>query len=147
MRYTPILVLGGLLISCDSMLAGGNAKDQKALQGTWIPKSVIANGKESKKAGINMVIESNSFSIQKGDQVIVAGTFTLDSTKTPAHINMKIDKDQDAKNIGKTAQGIYEVNGNTFKWCSREPGGGNRPDSFTSEQGSRRLLVTFEKAK
>ena len=48
---------------------------------------------------------------------------------------------------GKTALGIYELDGDTLKWCANEPGGNERPKKFSSEAGTKYLLVTLKREK
>jgi hypothetical protein len=45
---------------------------------------------------------------------------------------------------GRQYLGIYEVGENTRKMCFA-PAGRPRPDAFTSEQGSGRILVELER--
>jgi len=48
---------------------------------------------------------------------------------------------------GKTAVGIYDLDGDTLKWCTNEPGGTERPKEFSSEADNKHLLVTLKREK
>ena len=43
-------------------------------------------------------------------------------------------------------QGIYELKGDELKICLSEPGG-QRPGELSAKEGSKRMLITFKKAK
>ena len=48
---------------------------------------------------------------------------------------------------GQTSLAIYEVDGDTFKWCAAEPGKDERPKEFTAKAGEARYMyVVFKRA-
>jgi uncharacterized protein (TIGR03067 family) len=63
------------------------------------------------------------------------GTFKVDPTMKPAAIDLTI--------MDKTALGIYQLDKNTLKLCTAEPGE-PRPKDFKAE-GDKRLLVTLQR--
>ena len=65
---------------------------------------------------------------------------------------MKKPKTQDfsqtseGENKGKTTLGIYEIDGDTLKTCSAEPGK-DRPTEFSTNPGSGHFLRVFKKER
>jgi uncharacterized protein (TIGR03067 family) len=136
--FTALLVLGGT-----SYLALGNEKDQKSLQGTW-------NGSAGDKKA-QMKIDGDKFTFVMGDST-ASGTFTIDGSKSPKHIDFAITKGSDEhtkKYEGKTSKGIFEFDGNKLKWAANEPGKDERPDAFQKkgDEKYKYLYIEFERAK
>ena len=71
------------------------------------------------------------------------GTYTTDTSFTPHHLDFHITDCSIPGYIGTTALSIYEVNGDTGRWCGSEPGSPNRPDSYNAI-GSRNYDLTRE---
>ena len=117
-------------------------KDRKALQGAW-----KAAGDDNKAGIVSMRIEGDKFVVTfKGDKT-VSGTYTIDPSKKPKTIDMKIVKasgNEVEKYEGKTALAVYEFDGAKLKWHSNEPGKEERPKGLTEETG---VLIVFERAK
>src|SRR6185503_17630943 len=59
-------------------------------------------------------ITGDKFVIKRGDQVIAAGTMKLDANKKPKAAEMTYTEGMDS---GKTFKGIYEIDGDTVKFC------------------------------
>src|SRR5207244_3615460 len=116
---------------------GGDKKDKKGnLQGTW------AAEKDGKKA--EMTFTKDMFSIVFDGEKKFQGTFKTDASKTPKHIDMKITEGD--KYQGMTALCIYEIDGDTLKWCANEPGKDTRPTAFADKEGGHLFLV-FKRVK
>lgn len=133
----PLVLIFTLSIASTSL--GDDKQDQKKLQGKWISTA----GKEK---GLVMTFDGNKFSLQDEENEF-KGTFTIDSAKTPKTMDLKItggkgDELDDYK--GKTSQAIYELDGQTFKWCAGEPGKDKRPTRFKENND---LYLFFERAK
>src|SRR5262249_2328783 len=107
---------------------GKTNPDKEAIQGTWIAESAQTEGKkigddQVKKCKISFngdKIELVGLSHGKGQ-----GTFTLDPTKKPQGIDMRIPDMDDVF-------GIYELDGKTLKLCLNA-GPGERPKEFTGK--------------
>jgi len=120
-------------------------KDKDKLQGTWNAVSGESGGKEQKEATEHsLVFEGDKFSVKKSEKVMVKGTFKVDASKKPKEIDMEIaDGPDDVK--GKTALGIYKLEGDELTWCVDEPGSGNRPKEFATKEGTKTMLVKLKK--
>lgn len=122
---------------------GGDA-DQKALQGKW---EGVIEGKDQ----LTFTFKDNKWTLQAKEkkEFSFSGTFKLDAAAKPKAIDLKIeggsDKEKTEKYIGKTSLGIYEISGDTLRWCASEPGNTDRPTAF--EKGAGHLLVEFKRVK
>src|SRR5207247_1506745 len=79
-----------------------------------------------------LVYDGNRWTIKVGDKTVAGGVFKIDATKSPKEID--IMDETGAKNE-KTKLGIYEVAGDTYKYCLA-PAGKPRPKDLTSKEGS-----------
>lgn len=125
------------------------AVDAKALQGTWQAQTQ-QRGDRTEEPEVTkqhrLVFDGEKFTIYKGDDVKVRGTFKLDAAASPATIDMKIaEGDDDPGAAGKTALGIVELAGDDLKWCSAQPGSDDRPKGFETA-GTQNMIVTFHRA-
>ena len=126
-----------VLLAAASFVHGGDGKKGK-LQGTWT--------KEKDGKTIELTFADGTFAISFGEKKI-KGTYKTDAKKDPKHIDMTI-KEGEPKFEGKTAHCIYEVNGDTLKWCANEPGKEGRPEAFPDTEGEgKTLYVIFKRAK
>ncbi|HWE40559.1 MAG TPA: sigma-70 family RNA polymerase sigma factor [Isosphaeraceae bacterium] len=122
--------------------------DAKKLQGTWRPTSSRENGRDQADFDkYRLIFKDESFTITKEGETILKGKFKLDPSKDPKTIDMEpTESKQKDDDVGKTAKGIYSFDGDMLKWCSSPPGeDGDRPTDFTSEEGTKRLLVVLER--
>jgi uncharacterized protein (TIGR03067 family) len=124
-------------------------KDQEALQGTWRPVSSEQGGKDQTDEAKDhtLTFEKDTFTVKKGDEVRVKGTFKLDPSKKPKAIDMTVTQGPRDDDKGKELHGIYELDKDTLKWCTSEPGGEARPKGFATKEGTKDLLVTLKKEK
>ena len=149
-KYLLTVVAAGLLLST-SLAADKDdvKKDQEALQGAWRAESSERGGKaqgEEAKEHL-LVFEKDTFTIKRGDQVLLRGTFKLDPTKKPKAIDMTVTEGRGDDDKGKEVHGIYELTKDGLRWCASEPGNADRPKEFTTKEGSKDLLVTLKKEK
>jgi uncharacterized protein (TIGR03067 family) len=132
------------LLTLASVVPAGDVKgDRGKLQGKWIAE------KEGKKA--HLTFDKNTFTIKLfAENQSIKGTFQVDAAKKPKEIDMTVtDADgTQARYKDKTSKGIYELQGDTWKWCANEPGRDERPSEFTEKQGDRKfLLLEFKRTK
>ena len=67
----------------------------------------------------------------------------IDPTKKPKTIEFTFTEGQLQ---GKTSLGIYELQGDTFKYCRAAPDK-PRPTEFSSKEGSEQTLVVYKREK
>jgi len=118
--------------------------DQKLLQGVWKIDSVEIDGAAvpaENISGLSVTLKGSSyiFHNQDGDH---PGTFKLDSSKQPKQMDIRPGDGPDA---GQSLPGIYEVSPDTFRVCYANKEGATRPGSFSTEQDSGRLLVSYKR--
>jgi uncharacterized protein (TIGR03067 family) len=115
-------------------------KEQEMFQGTWQLTGFTGGGNkkdDSETAQFKLVFKGNTITITgKGDDK--HGTFKLDSTKKPKHIDV-FPEDGGPKKI----EGIYELTGDSLKICGTEEG--PRPTEFKSPDGSNTILVELKR--
>jgi uncharacterized protein (TIGR03067 family) len=137
----------GLLVGSDSPKEEVK-KIQEKLQGTWKPVSVEQRG-ESKEDDEDhrLIFDGNKFRIKRGDDTMIQGTFKLDPSKKPKEIDMKITEDENGEHKGKTAIGIFALDGDTLKWCIAEPGTTERPKEFSAPADTKFMFITLKREK
>lgn len=145
---TSALLVTALILTGFSYLAVAgegkekDAKDKKALQGTW-------KGSAGDKKAI-LTFDGNKATFMMGEST-ASGTFTIDPAKNPKHIDITVTKGSDEHTMkyeGKTSKGLYELDGNKLKWIANEPGKDERPEAFPKDgEKVKMLYVTFEREK
>jgi uncharacterized protein (TIGR03067 family) len=137
MRIYRLLALSlGLLTPVDEPAKGDLAK----LAGTWVSVSLVSNGKvlqDDKNPPKNapetkLAYKGNMWMIKVGDKTVASGVFKIDPTKTPKEIDIL---DESGQKNDKTKLGIYELNGDTYRYCLALAGQ-PRPTEFTSKKGT-----------
>ncbi len=78
------------------------------------------------------VYHGDKWMVKVGDQTVAAGIWKIDATKTPKEIDVM---DETGVKNDKTKLGIYEIDGDTYKYCLA-PAGKPRPTEFTSKEGT-----------
>ena len=88
------------------LLAGDAKKDKEQLQGAWRPVSGEQDGQAQENAKEHLLtFEGDTFTIKQKDQLFVKGTFTLDASKSPKAIDMRITEAIREEDKGKEARG------------------------------------------
>jgi uncharacterized protein (TIGR03067 family) len=123
-------------------------KEKEKLQGTWKAATVEERGQTKEdKDDHHLIFSGDEFSIKRGDQTIIKGKFKLDPSKNPKLIYMEITEAPKEEHKGKTAPGIYALDGDTLKWCANEPGSTDRPKEFSGPAGTKQMFVTLKRDK
>jgi uncharacterized protein (TIGR03067 family) len=114
----------GLVFLATVLIAADNPdeatkKEKEKLEGTWVAESVVVKGKANER------LKGATFNFS-GDKVKMEfdgkkqeGTFKIDPTKSPKHIDLTFERDG-RKDLDR---GIYQLEGDTLKLCMR---GGSR---------------------
>jgi uncharacterized protein (TIGR03067 family) len=112
------------------------ATDLEQLQGTW----VCVSGRRQAEFVISGYLFA--FRFQDGDTYL--GTFWLGPEAQPKAMDMRLDEGP-ARHRGKIARCIYELSGDTLRWCPAEPGSEERLTSFPPIVDSRYLCMVFRR--
>jgi uncharacterized protein (TIGR03067 family) len=141
MTNNSFLILStGLLIAAASGIDSRPQDDLDKLQGTWLTVSLVADGKTLVDENVpskegpttKLAYEGNKWLIIVGDKTVASGIIKIDSTKTPKQIDLM---DESGTTNDKTKLAIYELAGDTYKYCVA-PAGKPRPTEFASKVGS-----------
>ncbi len=119
-------------------------KELEKFQGAWAVELMEENGMKEPEE------ETKKFQITfKGTQMIVkldgkdeTMTIKVDPEKTPKTIDMTPNFGDDK---GKTAQGIFEFDGERLRICACPKG--DRPKKFASEKGTMILVLKKQKSE
>jgi len=121
-------------------------KEMAQLEGEWSMVSGEADGasmpEEMVKTG-KRVAKDGETTITIGGQVYFKAKFTIDPAKKPKAIDYDMTE---GPTKGKKHLGIYELDGDTVKFCFAAPGK-DRPTEFTSKEGSQHTLSVWKRVK
>jgi uncharacterized protein (TIGR03067 family) len=135
-----ILVAGLVAAAADDKVK----KEQEALQGTWTAESVEANGEKPDAAqGLVVIIQDDKMTFKLQDKQITAATAKIDPSLTPKLIDLTFTA---GENKGQTWEGIYTLEGDTFKFCISliEK---QRPSEFATKADSNAALIVLKREK
>jgi uncharacterized protein (TIGR03067 family) len=142
-RYLIMVLTVGLLLADDDA-----KKDKELLQGAWRAISGEQGGKAQADAQQHLLtFEGDTFTIKRGEQLFVKGTFTLGPSQSPKAIDMKITEGRRDDDKGKEVHGIYKLDKGTLTWCTAGPGSDDRPKEFVTREGTMHMLVTLKREK
>jgi uncharacterized protein (TIGR03067 family) len=139
-----ILLTGGLLLAARLPAQGEAPKtpaaDLAKLQGTWLTVSLINNGKTLASEKLppkpgpvtTLAYAGDRWLVKVNGQTVATGITRLDSSKSPKEIDIL---DESGTNNEKAQLGIYQLDGDTYKYCLA-PAGKPRPKEFASPEGS-----------
>ena len=145
-----VLAAAAMVVAEDAGKQGGGADaDKKALAGVWQTVSSEMDGEkqaEDETRLYKVLIDGDKLSILKDGEVFMAGKFTVDTGPKPRHIDLKLEKNEpNPDDVGKTLPGIYEVDGQSLKWCFALSDQVERPKSFGTTSGSQLVNATLKK--
>jgi RNA polymerase sigma factor (sigma-70 family) len=115
-----------------------NKIDHEFLQGTWKVEGHEEDGKAlpaNRLRGCTIVVKGNTFTtVFQG--ATSRGTFQLDAVPTPGTLDVTFTQGPEK---GRTYRGIYEIKGDTLRFC-RARAGKDRPTAFASKAGGGHIL-------
>jgi len=109
--------------------------DVVKLQGAWL---CIAGRRRAE-----LLISGNHYTVHFADGAIYMGTISLDPDARPKAMDLWIDEGPD-RHRGQTASCVYELDGDTLRWCTAGPGQ-PRPDAFPDDSDARFLSLLFHR--
>jgi uncharacterized protein (TIGR03067 family) len=121
-------------------------KDMAKLEGEWLMVSGEASGQrlpeEAVKSG-KRVAKDGETTITIMGRVYFKAKVTIDTAKKPRAIDYVMTE---GPTKGKKHLGIYELEGDTVKFCFAAPGK-ERPEEFSAKEGSGRTLSVWKRVK
>jgi uncharacterized protein (TIGR03067 family) len=120
-------------------------KERKEMAGTWQSVAYTLDGTktpEEELKKVTLLIDGDGVATLRSDgKTVLASTLQLDPTKTPKTLDVAYPEG-DLK--GKTAPGIYKIEGDTLTICRVAPGK-DRPAEFSSPAGSGLTLMVYKR--
>ena len=123
----------------------GDAKNDGAIEGTWLPSSAELGGKEfpdEVRKTIKLVVKDDKYTVTVGAK-IDKGTVKLNPSAKPKTLDIT---GTDGPNKGKTILAIYEHKGDTLRICY-DLSGKSRPTEFKTKESTQLFLVTYKREK
>ena len=121
-------------------------KELAKLEGNW---SMVSGEREGQKLPDDLVKDAkrvskgNETTVSIGGQVFIKATYTIDPGKKPKRIDYTVTE---GANKGKKLLGIYELDGDTVKFCFAGPDQ-ERPKEFKTEADDTRTMSVWKKEK
>ncbi len=109
---------------------------EKKLQGTWIVESGPWN--------CQLLFAGHNFALRFLNGDVYMGVYSVDPTQSPGVMEMTIDDGPD-HHRGLTALCLYELRGDTLRWCGNEPGRAEGRRQFPAEGESKYPTLVFRR--
>ena len=146
-----ILTIGALMTISGAGEGDPSKGDLDKLRGSWLTVSLVNDGKTlvddkappKEGPATKLVYDGNTWMIKVGDKTVASGAFKINVTKMPREIDIM---DESGMPNDKTKLGIYELDGDTYKYCLA-PAGKPRPTEFMSKTGSGHTLGVSNREK
>ena len=119
-------------------------KEMARFDGEWAMVSGERDGMalpEDLVKGAKRVAKDGETTVTIGGSTFLKAKYTVDPSKKPKTIDYTLT---DGPNKGKQQLGIYEIDGNTLKFCFAGPGA-ERPTDFTAKAESGRTLSVWKR--
>jgi uncharacterized protein (TIGR03067 family) len=113
------------------------AEDLEKLSGTWLLAEADGRRLTEDELKRTLVRKGNDFKFKRCQDITVQGRFEIDSSQDPKHIDIRPTTGSD---YGTTIEGIFSLDGDTYKECFAVPGEG-RPTEFKFQEGISLLRV------
>jgi len=143
---TVLICLAFTIIAANLHAQTDAAKaDLAKLQGEWV---MVSGSRDGQMLATNVVANSrriargNEMTVTINGQMLMQATFTINPSKTPKAIDYDM---KHGPHMGQTELGIYEIDGDTIKFCFAIPDQ-PRPTNFTTTMGDKLTASTWKKA-
>ena len=144
----PAIGIGIVVLAVGTLIATAAEdakKDLEKLEGTWLLVAGERDGKkftEEEVKKTKLFIKGDTFRIPESSVATSQdGTIKMDPSKKPKEMDATTGSGPDK---GKIWQGIYELDGDTYRVCFAPPGK-DRPKEFSSKAGSGHLLQVWKR--
>ncbi len=137
-------VIAFLVLVGPSGAQDATKKEMAKLEGQWSMVSGEADGFPMPREAViggKRVAKDGETAITFQGQVYFKAKYSIDPTKKPKAIDYMMTE---GPTKGKTQLGIYELDGETVKFCFAAPGK-DRPAEFTAKRGSQRTLSVWKR--
>jgi len=128
-----------------ALLAGADDQPEdaaKKLQGTWAVVSEELNGRKTPDdqiKGTTLTVEGDKLSIRQGGKTALSGTFKLDASQKPAHLDITLTPPpKDA-----VMRMILQLDGDDLKLGAGKGEYGPRPTNFDEAS----VIITLKREK
>ncbi len=121
--------------------------DLAALQGAWTIVSATSDGQSAPPDAIKdsrRTAHGDTTTVVIGGRLMLKATFVLNPTAKPKTIDYHVLDGMSP--TGSTQMGIYELKGDTARFCFAPPGQ-PRPGQFATHLGERRTCSVWQRAK
>jgi len=145
-RWLLLVVSLASWLAAATIAQGDQPVTAKQIVGSWNCSSATIDGRplgEETVKQLRLTLTADRYKSQRGDQVLFDSTYTLDTSKTPAQIDM-IGTEGELK--GKAAPGILKLDDDVLTMCYVMPGK-ERPTAFESQPQSGAFLVVWKRAE
>jgi uncharacterized protein (TIGR03067 family) len=109
---------------------------ERKLQGTWI----LVSGRWQ----CQLFFAGHHFAVRFQNGDVYLGVYTVDPTRSPAAMDMTVEEGPDQYR-GLTALCLYELDGDTLRWCANEPGSTARHPRFPAEGEGKFPTLAFRR--
>ena len=144
-----LFVLVLLLIFASFIMPSMSSSSTRAteLEGKWVGNETTGGDSDDPTPWVwnftGNTVEIKSFDNESVPVEEYNGTYTIDTSKSPNHIDITITShNQDEPWDGEVSLGMYEIIGNNLTVIINEPGNPDRPPSITGKQGRRWNLIS-----
>jgi uncharacterized protein (TIGR03067 family) len=147
-RRLLLVVAAGLFLAADDSREAAIKKDRAAMQGNWKVASVERDGAkpygDEQLAVVRVAFDTDgTLTVEANGSVFLKATTKIDPTTKPKSLDLTF-AEGDMK--GDTALAIYDIEGDTFRYCRAEPGK-ERPKEFSAKEGSGHMLIVYKRVK
>jgi len=110
--------------------------DLEQLQGAW----ATVSGRRPAE----FLVSGNHVTVHFADGTIYLGCFDLHPAASPKAMDVRIEEGP-PPHRGLTALCIYELDGDTLRWCTSGPGQKERPSDFAAPDDAHHLCLVFQR--